>query len=185
MMHGWSYDENHLFALRHELPEKLVIVSLRAPLAEAGGYAWFPSRGNPIGNPQPVVANAATDAVLNWYDGLPPFRSVGLLGFSQGGAMALQLMRHRPMAFDYAVQLGGFVVADTQPGDSELAQRRPPVFWGRGARDTVIPPDAISRTAAFLASHSAGIERVYPGLGHDVAGDEVVDLADFVARQVA
>ena len=62
-MHGWSYDERHLFAFAHLFPAKMVAASVRAPYAEAGGYAWFPSRGNPIGNPQPRVANDVAEAV--------------------------------------------------------------------------------------------------------------------------
>jgi phospholipase/carboxylesterase len=53
LMHGWSYDERHLFAFAHRFPGEMVVASVRAPYPEAGGYAWFPSRGNPIGNPQP------------------------------------------------------------------------------------------------------------------------------------
>jgi phospholipase/carboxylesterase len=182
MMHGWSYDERHLFALRPHLPESLTIASLRAPIPEAGGYAWFPSNGNPIGNPRPPVANAAVDAVLTWYDELPKYRSVGLLGFSQGGAMVLQMMRHRPAEFAYGVQLGGFVVDDEQPGDADLAAHRPTIFWGRGARDSVIPPSAISRTSRFSSTHFSLRERVYSDLGHDVAGQEVTDLTTFVTQ---
>lgn len=182
MMHGWSYDERHLFALRSHLPENLTIASLRAPIPEAGGYAWFPSAGNPIGNPRPQVANAAVDAVLTWYDQLPAYRSVGLLGFSQGGAMALQMMRHRPTAFAYGVQLGGFVVDDQQPGDAELTSIRPPVFWGRGARDSVIPASAITRTSKFGSTHLSVVERTYAELGHDVARREVTDLGGFVTQ---
>lgn len=184
MMHGWSYDERHLFALRTRLPQELVIASLRAPIAEAGGYAWFPSSGNPIGNPRPAVANAAVDAVLAWYDGLPRFRSVGLLGFSQGGAMVLQLMRRRPGEFSYGVQLAGFVIDDTQRGDRRLALSRPPVFWGRGAHDSVIPRSAVLRTADFSSTHLSVDARVYGDLGHDVAGQEVGDLSAFVAVMI-
>ena len=137
-MHGWSYDERHLFAFAHLFPGEMVVASVRAPYAEAGGYAWFPSRGNPIGNPQPKVANDAAEAVLDWLDTLPPAPSTGLLGFSQGGAMVLQLMRRAPGRFEYGVQLAGFVVDDCQPGDEVLARQRPPVFWGRGERATVI-----------------------------------------------
>ncbi|MGN7797771.1 alpha/beta hydrolase [Leifsonia sp. 22587] len=184
MMHGWSYDERHLFALRPRLPQELTIASLRAPIAEAGGYAWFPSSGNPIGNPRPEVANAAVDSVLAWYDALPRFRSVGVMGFSQGGAMALQLMRRRPAEFGFGVQLGGFVIDDAQPGDRQLALTRPPVFWGRGAHDSVIPRSAILRTAEFSATHLSVDERVYGDLGHDVAGEEVRDLSAFVADMI-
>jgi phospholipase/carboxylesterase len=56
----------------------MVVASVRAPYAEAGGYAWFPSRGNPIGDPQPGIANDAAEAVLDWLDTLPPAPSTGL-----------------------------------------------------------------------------------------------------------
>jgi phospholipase/carboxylesterase len=184
MMHGWSYDETHLFDLAPQLPDELVVASVRARKAEAGGYAWFPSRGNPIGNPQPQVANQAAHEVMAWLDGINPSSSTGVLGFSQGGAMALQLMRHAPSRFSYAVNLGGFVVDDDQPGDSDLARSRPPVFWGRGESDWVIPAAALTRTQNWLTHHASADIRVYPGLGHDVAGREVTDLAAFVAAQL-
>jgi phospholipase/carboxylesterase len=161
----------------------MVVASVRAPYAEAGGYAWFPSRGNPIGNPQPRVASDAAEAVLDWLDTLPPAPSTGLLGFSQGGAMVLQLMRRAPGRFQYGVQLAGFVVDDTQPGDEVLAGQRPPVFWGRGERDTVIPRQAIARTQSWMAAHTSPESVVYSGQGHDVAGREVTDFAAFLARQ--
>ena len=123
LLHGWSYDERHLFAFAHLFPQEMVVASVRAPYAEAGGYAWFPSRGNPIGNPQSRVANDATEAVLDWLNTLPPASSIGLLGFSQGGAMALQLMRRAPARFHYGVQLAGFVLNDAQPGDQVLSHR--------------------------------------------------------------
>jgi phospholipase/carboxylesterase len=182
-MHGWSYDENHLFGFAHLFPRDIVVASLRAPYAEAGGYAWFPSRGNPIGDPQPKVANDAADAVLAWLGTLPPASSTGLVGFSQGGAMVLQLMRREPGRFDYGVQLAGFVVADTQPGDQVLARTRPPVFWGRGERDGVIPRQAIARTRSWMDAHTSQQSAVYPGLGHDVAGREVTDFVAFIAQQ--
>jgi phospholipase/carboxylesterase len=128
------------------------------------------------------VANAAAEAVLDWLDTLPPASSIGLLGFSQGGAMALQLMRHAPERFAYGVQLAGFLVDDVQPGDEVLARSRPPVFWGRGALDTVIPRQSVGRTQCWLETHTRPEAVVYRGLGHDVAGAEVTDFVAFVAR---
>jgi phospholipase/carboxylesterase len=55
MMHGWSYDETHLFSLGRQLSKTLTIASLRAPIPEAGGYAWFQSAGNPGTDPAPTV----------------------------------------------------------------------------------------------------------------------------------
>jgi phospholipase/carboxylesterase len=183
-MHGWGYDERHLFTFAHLFPAEMVVASVRAPYPEAGGYAWFPTRGNPIGNPQPRVANDAAQVALDWLDTLPPAPSTGLLGFSQGGAMVLQLMRRAPGRFDYGVQLAGFVVDDCQPGDEVLARQRPPVFWGRGELDTVIPQQAIARTQSWMGAHTSPESVVYRGLGHDVAGPEVTGFAAFIARQL-
>jgi phospholipase/carboxylesterase len=95
--------------------------------------------------------------------------------------MVLQLMRHRPTEFAYGVQLGGFVVNDGQPRDDELAGIRPPLFWGRGAHDSVISPSAIARTSHFSSTHFQLSERIYNDLGHDVAGQEVRELSRFLA----
>jgi phospholipase/carboxylesterase len=184
MLHGWSYDETHLYRLlAPRLPEKLVIASVRARIPEAGGYAWFPSEGNPIGDPQPPVANAATSDVLSWLDGIDA-PSIGLLGFSQGGAMAHQLMRHAPERFAYCVDLAGFVVRDYQSGDKILRHTRPPVFRGRGREDWVIPDDAVERTERWLKEYATAEIQVYPGLGHDVGGKEIDDLVTFVGDHI-
>jgi phospholipase/carboxylesterase len=184
MLHGWSYDETHLYRqLTPRLPKDLVVASVRARIPEAGGYAWFPSAGNPIGDPRPHVANAATVDVLDWLTTLDN-PSIGLLGFSQGGAMVHQLMRHAPERFAYGVSLAGFVVYDNQPGDATLARTRPPVYWGRGEQDRVIPDSAIHRTERWLKEHATADITVYPGLGHEVAGQEIDDVATFVAAHL-
>ena len=184
MLHGWSYDETHLYRrLTDRLPDELVVASVRARIPEAGGYAWFPSAGNPIGDPQPEVANAATEDVLDWISTIDA-PSIGLLGFSQGGAMVHQLMRHAPERFAYGVSLAGFVVRDQLPGDTTLAKLRPPIYWGRGQDDWVIPADAVARTSRWLQDHATAETHVYPGLGHDVAGQEIGDLVTFVTNQL-
>jgi phospholipase/carboxylesterase len=96
--------------------------------------------------------------------------------------MALQVLRQDPSRFSYTVQLGGFVVSGDLPGDGLLTLSRPPVFWGRGALDRVIPDDAIARTETWIRDHADGQVRVYAGLGHDVAGREIDDLMGFVRR---
>lgn len=57
--------------------------------------------------------------------------------------MVHQLMRLAPARFAYGVSLAGFVVRDEQPGDTALVAARPPVYWGRGETDWVIPGPAI------------------------------------------
>ncbi|WP_199199029.1 alpha/beta hydrolase [Amycolatopsis sp. CA-128772] len=184
MLHGWSYEETHLYRLiTPRLPDEVVVASVRARIPEGGGYAWFPSEGDPIGDPRPAVANAAALDVLSWLETIEA-PSIGLLGFSQGGAMAHQLMRLAPHRFAYCVNLAGFVVRDEQPGDEPLSVTRPPVCWGRGREDRVIPAGALARTERWPARHATAEVRVHPGLGHDVRGPEIDDVAAFVGEQL-
>ena len=112
---------------------------------------------------------------------LPPFQSVGLLGVSQGAVLALHLLRLEPARFSYALNLSGYVLAGEEVGDAELRQRRPPVFWGRGEYDCVIPSSYVERTEKWLPLHSTVTANVYP-VGHEESAPELADAAAFVRQ---
>ena len=139
----------------------------------------------------PVVAADATpeasiDAVVAWLDALEtPPAQIGLLGFSQGGVMAIELMRRQPERFSFVVNLSGFVYEGEREGDVALAESLPPVFWGRGTLDEVITEAAIVRTTDWLPAHSTLSGRIYEGLGHAVSPQELTDVAGFVERGFA
>ena len=110
---------------------------------------------------------------------------VGLLGFSQGGAMSIQLLRHAPERFAFAVSLAGFVVPGDAPADDRLAQLAPPVFWGRGTHDEVIPSSFVEATQRWLPHHSTLTTRIYEGLGHSVSEPELADVLAFLRARYA
>jgi phospholipase/carboxylesterase len=178
LLHGYASHEGDLFQLSPRLPLGPVIASLRAPISENGGWAWFSRAGSTPGDPAIEKADAAATAVLDWLDGVE-FTSVALLGFSQGAAVALQALRLAPERFTSIVALSGFVASGAAGGDAALAERRIPVFWGRGTADAVIPSTAIDRTLAWLPEHSDLTERIYEGLGHSISSDELTDIATF------
>ncbi|TFD28235.1 alpha/beta hydrolase [Cryobacterium cryoconiti] len=188
ILHGYGSHEGDLFSLAPHLPLHPVIAALRAPLPAGPGWAWFPigaagAKVNP-GAPSADALDAAATGVLAWLDSLPEQpSSVGLLGFSQGGAMALQLLRQAPDRFTFAVQLSGFVGRSAHPGDERLAERRLPVFWGRGTADPVIPQDAVDRTQAWLPGHSTLTERIYEGMGHSISQIELAEIVTFLRAQ--
>jgi phospholipase/carboxylesterase len=181
LLHGFGSDERDLAGLGGLASDGLPWASLRAPLALArGGYAWFPVVTP--GSPEPAPVATATEAIWEWVDEhLGADASVIPLGFSQGGLMATQLLRTRPHRVRATVVLGGFVQGAPQPGDEELTQIRPAVFWGRGADDHVIADHAVARTSLWLPAHSTLVEKVYPGLGHGIHADELADVRAFVA----
>ena len=184
LLHGYGSHEGDIFSLSRSLPLEPVIASVRAPLREGTGYTWFPSVGesSATGSPADERFNAVADAIgalTEWIDSTTS-TGVGLLGMSQGGAMALELMRTQPERFGYVVQLSGFVFPTDHPGDARLAELRPPVFWGRGTTDTVIPASLINHTQKWLAEHSTLTAGIYEGLGHAVSDSELSEVGAFI-----
>ena len=179
LLHGYASHEGDLFSMSPALPLGPVVASVRAPLAENGGWAWWSLLDSPTGNPAMERVDAAAAAITTWLDTLD-HTSVGVLGFSQGAVVALQLLRHAPSRFAATVALSGFVAGGNHAGDAELATVRPPVFWGRGTLDAVIPEAAVQRTALWLPEHSRATVRSYENLGHSISTQELKDFTAFL-----
>ena len=176
-LHGWGADERDLAALAAYLPDGLEWLSVRAPERHpAMGYAWYQlDSEESFANVERIAA--ATDALWAFLDeAVPAPASVIPIGFSQGGLMASQLLRTRPERVPAAAILSGYVAPGSLPADAALGAARPPVFWGRGSADMVIPPAAIEATEAFLPMYTDLEAHVYPGMAHSVSEEEVVDL---------
>jgi phospholipase/carboxylesterase len=185
LLHGYGADERDLFGLVPYLPPEYVVAAVRAPLTPpfpAPGFSWYPIEGLDGRDPRHVTD--AASLVGAWVDAVAPDAVVGLLGFSQGAAVALQAMRLRPERFAFAVNLSGYATPGALPGDAALAGRRPPVFWGRGTRDDVIPPFLVEHTVAWLPEHAELSGRVYQGLTHSVSEPELDDVRVFLEKQL-
>lgn len=190
IMHGFGSHEHDLLALVEDWGTDVLTASLRAPLPAGAGYAWFPleSRAEAT-TPDLPMANAAVAGVLSWLKSVRSlartYGPVGLLGFSQGGAMATHLLRHFPEEFSCAAVLSGFTIQALVAGDEALGQIRPAVYWGRGAADPVIDAAAVARTRAFLSSHTTLTEDTFAGLGHGVTAQEAARVRQFLASHLA
>ena len=181
LLHGHGMDESIGFDLRHRLPPSLVLVSLRGPLRVRAGYGWFSL--DPATFDLAQVAAAVND-VLSWLGRQSGYSSLGILGFSQGSAIAVECLRSRPDLFACAVLLSGFLNPLPGPGDPALASARPPVFSGRGDADRLVPAMLTTLTDTWLSRHTRLEQKVYPGLGHNVAPEEIADLTDFLRRHL-
>ena len=184
LLHGYGADEHDLFGLIPYLPEGIAVASVAAPLTPPWpmpGRSWYAIDGLDGRDPE-AVTDAAT-AFLRWLDtAAADAPSVALLGFSQGAAVSLQALRLAPDRIDAVVALSGYAAAGELPDDEVLAQRRPPVFWGRGTHDDVIPPALIDHTAQWLPAHSDLSGRVYTGLTHSISEEELVDVHRFLTK---
>lgn len=184
LLHGYGSNERDLPGLAPWLPKAVRWVSPRAPLAmQPGAAMWFPL-GLP-GEPDPAEVDVATDTLWEWLDAqLPTSAPIVPVGFSQGGAMAVELLRSRPERILAPVLLAGLVAPTQHSADAQLTQSRPHVFWGRGDMDEVIPPVAVTRTQTFLDQHAHATVKVYPGLGHSVDERLMTDARDFLTERL-
>jgi phospholipase/carboxylesterase len=182
LLHGVGSHEGDLIGLAPRLSPEYVYASLRAPLTYGDGWSWYPL--TTPGAPDFGAVDDAAASVLAWLDRLGDAHpSVSLLGFSQGGSLSLQLLRARPTGFDSVVVLAGFIVPGAPDAvDAAVAAARPPVFYGRGDIDQVIPGAAVARTEAWLEAHAAAEIAVYPGLAHGVSQEELDDVNAFLGR---
>ncbi len=183
LLHGYGSHEGDLFGLSASLPLQPVIASVRAPISIGQGYSWFPLVAQTPVEHHNLNADIAGAAILDWLD-TTQSTSVGIFGFSQGAATALQLMRLTPERFSYVVALSGFVVTREHSGDADLTRLKPPVFWGRGTLDRVIPQAAIDTTEEWLPAHSTLEEHIYEDVAHGVSGRELADVSAFIARHL-
>lgn len=186
LLHGYGADEHDLFGLVPHLPAHLSIAAVAAPLRPGPrmpGRSWYPIEG--LEDRDPAAISRAAQALLDWIDkSLPDAPQVALLGFSQGAAVSLQALRLDPTRFTTVVALSGYAPEGESTGDAQLREQRPPVFWGRGTLDQVIPAPLITHTAEWLPQHTDLTEHVYPGLAHGISEDELRDIIAFLHQQL-
>ena len=184
LLHGYGADEHDLFGLVPYLPEGVVVASVAAPLSPPWplpGRSWYPIEG--LDRRDPAHVTTAAEAFLRWLDAAAPdAQGIALLGFSQGAAVSLQALRLAPERFGAVVALSGYAVPGELPLDDRLTELRPPVFWGRGTHDEVIPARLVQHTAEWLPAHSDLSGRVYTGLTHSISEQELVDVRRFLDR---
>jgi phospholipase/carboxylesterase len=203
LLHGYGQDEHAMAPVTEALQSSgdavgedgpghaLVTASLRglrdsrAPLP--GGRGWYDVDAEI--QPEGGQENETAEAVLAWLDALPAERgtpaAIVVVGFSQGGALALHLLRHDPERFAAAVMLAGIWLSGTVGGDSRLADVHPRVFWGRSEHDFAIAPHLVARTEAALDGTVDLTHRVYPGDSHALLPEELADVAAYVSRGLA
>ncbi|WP_018142912.1 alpha/beta hydrolase [Alloscardovia criceti] len=206
LLHGWGSNEDDIaqFFSGYVSPHS-DYVSLRAPLTlldpndmgdfmdedaaglaakTRGAFTWF-HEAVPQGEDRDRDMYAAAVAIDQWVeDFIPDEREVIPCGFSQGGALAVHLMRINPQRYKAAACLSGFLapglVEGTHNADMELQLKSPSIFYGYGLRDDVIPRFESNTMAAFLEENSFLKMCEYKQLDHAVSLDECNDLRQWL-----
>ena len=165
------------------LAEALAAPDIAYLAPQASGSTWYPqSFLAPIEQNEPSLSHAlaAVGAVVDTvaHAGLAAERVV-LLGFSQGGCLALEYAARNARRYGGAVGLSsGLVGPPGTPRDYTGSLAGTPVFLGCSDVDAHIPEWRVHESAQVLRGLGADVtERIYPGMGHLINDDEIAHVA--------
>jgi len=140
LLHGWGADAGDLLPLGQALAEAIAtpleLVALQAPQLQTQGsgrqwYGLFPADWAAV----PAAVEALKERINNLSSGEIPVEATVLLGFSQGGAMAVAAGCDLPLA--------GLIACSAYPHPNWQAPViRPPVLLLHGRNDDVVPYSA-------------------------------------------
>lgn len=148
LLHGVGSNEQDLFSLCAQLPERYYVLSLRAPHRMApGAFAWFDFSIEPGGTrsideaqeaaSRELLAQALASASQQLE--IPPERTV-VAGFSQGGIMALSLLLTQPALLRAAMVWHGRLLEQALAALAPADAFRGRSLWvSHGTHDGVIP----------------------------------------------
>ena len=184
MVHGRGASAHDILLLAQEW--RADGVAYLAP--QAADNTWYPNRFiAPVATNEPWLSSAlaslsdALQAVAN--TGIAANRTV-LLGFSQGGCLALEYAARNPQRYGAVVGLSsGLIENGDKPRSYSGTLAGTPVFLGCSDVDFHIALERVERTAEVL-SHLGGEvdKRIYRNMGHTVIHDEIEAVQHILDR---
>ena len=169
LLHGWGADANDLVPVGKLLTEGLKncfeIISLSAPQLHPSGLGrqWYPL----YPHEWEQVPNAVLDLekrINNLCFKHVPLNKTLLLGFSQGGAMALELATRNK--FEGVFALSSYPHPEWKPLKS-----MPPIFLCHGNIDQVVPEAASKKSFDMLLQKGVESELYFFDGGHEITND--------------
>ena len=184
LVHGRGDTSSGILQLADVLP--MAGMAYLAP--QASGNTWYPNRFlAPLASNEPWLSSAL-EGLGDLLDqivaaGVPAARTV-LLGFSQGGCLALEFAVRNPRRYGALVGLSAGLIGPpgTQwPRAGSLDGT--PVFLGCSDVDAHIPASRVQESADVLREIGGHVTAVlYPGMDHTVSEDEVSQVRRLIAH---
>jgi len=192
MLHGYGSNEKDLFSFANELPDKLLIISLRAP-QKIGfeSYSWYTINLNATtGNfsdmkEAKIALKKISDVVIELKEKIEfNQKNIFLFGFSQGTILSYALALNNPGVFKNIIALSGYINQDLIDDTNDNNYSNLDFFISHGYVDQVIPFEWAKRTPGFLSNlkikHSF---HSYP-IGHGVSPQIFYDCKAWIQKRI-
>ncbi len=182
LLHGWGADANDLIPigklLTEGLKDRFEIVSLSAPQPHPSGsgcqwYPLYPHEWEQV----PKAVLDLEKRLKNFCFKQIPLNKTFLLGFSQGGAMALELATR--IKFQ-----GVFALSSYPHPDWEPLKNMPPIFLCHGNLDQVVPKAASQKSFDILLENGIKSELYFFDGGHEINNDLINHCRGKIKKQI-
>ena len=178
MLHGWGANYRDLASLSQML--NLPGFGFLFPNAPYNhpqvpdGRAWYA-----LETPEYTGLQESRQLLFDWLNALEantnvPLERTYVAGFSQGGAMTLDVGLKLPVAG--ICSMSGYLHYEPQPLDNDP----PPVLIIHGTRDTVVPIDEAINARDKLAAIGVQMQYREFDMGHEITPDVLELLEEFV-----
>ncbi len=180
LLHGWGADAQDLVPvgklLTEGFKERFEIVSLSAPQPHPSGFGrqWYPlyphqwtEVPNAVLNLERCINNLCLEKI--------PLEKTLLLGFSQGGAMALELATRKKFK-------GVFALSSYPHPDWKPLKDMPHIFLCHGNMDQVVPKDASQKSFDMLRRNGIKSDLYFFDGGHEI-NNALIDHCRGIIKQ--
>jgi phospholipase/carboxylesterase len=176
----------HHLSLRYVFPHAPV-----RPVTVNGGYpmrAWYDVLSFDRNSKLDSVGIAASDATIRALIARENQRGIStdhivLVGFSQGGAMALYTGLRLEQQLAGVMGLSTYLLAPDQlQAKQHAANLQTPIFLAHGTRDPVLPYAMGEQSCAPLTAAGYNVEWHSYAMEHSLCVEEVADIAAYLAR---
>ena len=194
LLHGYGSNEEDLFSFASELPEELLIISVRAPLSLGfGGFAWYSINFDASSQSKFSNLEEAKESIVkieNFIDTVVQEYQVNtqkmfVLGFSQGAILSYALSLRNPNKINKVLALSGYINTELIPQNLTADQcKNLDFFISHGTVDQVLPIDWIRNSLPIL--DSLKIKYIFNEylVGHGVNPQNFEDLKNWIVERL-
>lgn len=186
ILHGWGANAEDVASLFpfFNLPDyQFIFPNAPFPYAYSPvGKAWYDLRAENLYQGLPE----SRQKLINWLENLEsstavPLSQTILSGFSQGGAMTLDVGLNLPIAG--LVSMSGYIHPGAGIVNVSKRTNLPPVLIMHGRQDTVVPLQAALKAKETLESLQVAVQYQEFDMGHEITPEMLAVFKNFVAQQ--
>lgn len=192
LLHGYGSNEEDLFSFASELPDKLLIISVRAPYdMNFGGFAWYAitldandEKFSDLDEARKSLTKIATfiDYVKTTYKTAP--NNTFLLGFSQGTILSYALSLNYPNKVNHVIALSGYINDELVPENVSTLNITTDYYISHGNVDQVLPVEWARKAPEYLNTNNLkNVYSEYP-VGHGVAPQNFYSFKSWIEERL-